>query len=175
MKNEKGWRISLPIVLLLFLMVLVESCQFKQGVPQWSGSGFLRKEFLEYRGIAIFSFEGDDSGEVTDAFIESFRERFPQISIIGPQRVLEVLGSQGLDPKELDESARAKISSMLGTQALITGNVYYPSIVRWLLQVVIFDTETGRVMGRSLVEINFMGDMGIKEGARFSVEKLTLW
>jgi hypothetical protein len=175
MKNEKGWRISLPIVLLLFLMVLVESCQFKQGVPQWSGSGFLRKEFLEYRGIAIFSFEGDDSGEVTDAFIESFRERFPQISIIGPQRVLEVLRSEGLDPKELDESARAKISSMLGTQALITGNVYYPSIVRWLLQVVIFDTETGRVMGRSLVEINFMGAMGIKEGARFSVEKLTLW
>jgi hypothetical protein len=156
-------------------MALIEGCQFKQGVPQWSGSGFLRKEFLEYRGVAIFPFEGDDSGEVTDAFVRAFCERFPQISITGPQRVLEVLRSEALGPEGLDESARAKISSMLGAQALITGNVYYPSIVRWLLQVVIFDTETGRVMGRSLVEINFMGAMGIKEGARFSVEKLTLW
>jgi hypothetical protein len=175
MKSEKDWRISLSIVLLLLSTALVESCQFKQGVPQWSGSGFLRKEFLEYRGVTIFPFEGDDSGEVTDAFVQSFRERFPQISIIGPQRVLEVLRSEGLNPERLDESTRAKISSKLGAQALITGNVYYPSIVRWLLQVVIFDTETGSIMGRSLVEINFMGAMGIKEGARFSVEKLTLW
>jgi hypothetical protein len=174
MKSEKKWRIRLSICLPLFLMVFVTNCHFKQGVSQWSGSGFLRKEFLEYRSVAILPFEGGDSGEVTDAFIQSFRERFPQISIVGPKRVLEALRGEALNPERLDESTRAKIGSTLGVQALITGNVYYPSIVRWLLQVMIVDTGTGRVMGRSLVEIDFMGAMGIREGARFAVEKLTL-
>ena len=174
MKSEKGWRICLWIFLLLFSMVLVASCHFRQGVPQWSGSGFLRREFLEYRSVAILPFEGDDSGEVTDAFIQGFRERFPQISIVAPKRVLEALRGQASNPERLDESARAKIGSTLGVQGFITGNVYYPSIVRWLLQVMIVDTGTGGVMGRSLVEIDFMGAVGIKEGARFAVEKLTL-
>jgi hypothetical protein len=30
-------------------------------------------------------------------------------------------------------------------------------------------------MGRSLVEIDFMGAMGKEEAARFAVEKLTTW
>jgi len=174
MKIEEKRRIGLSIILLLFLMVLIASCHFRQGVPEWSGSGFLRKEFLEYRSVAVFPFEGDDSGEVTDAFIQSFREIFPQISIVDPKRVLEALHREVLNPEQLDESARAKIGSTLGVQALITGNVYYPSIVRWLLQVMIVDTGTGRVMGRSLVEIDFMGAMGKREGTRFAVEKLTL-
>jgi hypothetical protein len=53
------------------------------------------------------------------------------------------------------------------------GTIYYPSITRWFLQIVILDTKTGEVMGRSLVEIDFMGAMGKVEGARFAVEKLT--
>jgi len=174
MKSEKERRIGLPIILLLFLMVFVASCHFRQGVPEWNGSGFLTKEFSEYRSVAVLPFEGDDSREVTDAFIQSFRERFPQISIVGPKRVLETPQGEVLNLERLDESARAKIGSAFGVQALITGKVYYPSIVRWLLQVMIVDTGTGRVMGRSLVEIDFMGAMGIKEGSRFAVEKLTL-
>jgi hypothetical protein len=30
-------------------------------------------------------------------------------------------------------------------------------------------------MGRSMVEIDFMGAEGMREGARFAVEKLVLW
>jgi len=73
----------------------------------------------------------------------------------------------------LDETERLDIGNALKAQALITGNIYYPSISRWLLQIVILDTETGKVMGRSLVEINFMGAEGKEQGARFAVEKLT--
>jgi hypothetical protein len=174
MKRERAWRIHLCISLLLILMVSLTNCQFKQGVPQWSGSGFLRNDFLGYRSVAVLPFEGDDSREVTDAFIQSFRERFSQISIVDPKRIVEALRGQGLNPEQLDEAARRKIGRMLGAQALITGNAYYPSILRWLLQVVIVDTETGKVMGRSLVEVDYMGAMGVKEGTRLAVEKLTL-
>ena len=173
MKRENEWRIYVCISLLL-IMVSAANCQFRQGVPQWSGSGFLRSEFLEYKGVAVFPFEGDDSGEVTDAFIQSFRERFPQIPVADPRRVMETLRSQGLSPERLDESARTEIGRALGVQALIAGNIYYPSITRWLLQVVIVDADTGRVMGRSLVEIDYLGAMGAKEGAHLAVEKLTL-
>ncbi len=174
MTREREGRTSLLILLLLIIMVAAANCQFRQGVPQWSGSGFLRSEFLEYKGVAVLPFEGDDSREVTDAFIQSFRERFPQIPVADPRRVMGTLRSQGLSPERLDESARAEMGRALGVQALITGNIYYPSITRWLLQVVIVDADTGRVMGRSLVEIDYLGAMGAKEGASLAVEKLTL-
>jgi hypothetical protein len=57
-------------------------------------------------------------------------------------------------------------------QALVVGNVYYPSIVRWLLQVQIVDAETNEVLGRSLAEIDFMGAEGKKEGCKIAVQYL---
>jgi hypothetical protein len=128
-----------------------------------------------YKSVAVLPFEGDDSGEVSNAFALSFHEKFPQISIADQKRVLEFFRDQALTPARLDEEARLRIGNTLGVQALITGNIYYPSITRWFLQVVVFDTETGKVMGRSLVEIDFMGAMGKEEAARFAVEKLTTW
>lgn len=175
MKSGKEWRICLSLSFLLFLMIIVTGCSLKRGMPQWSGSGFVRKEFLEYKSVAVLPFEGDDSGEVSNAFALSFHEKFPQISIADRKRVLEFFRDQALTPARLDEEARLRIGNTLGVQALITGNIYYPSITRWFLQVVIFDTETGKVMGRSLVEIDFMGAMGKEEAARFAVEKLTTW
>ncbi len=174
MKCKKAIGIILWPSLLLTLMGSVISCHFKEGVPRWSGSGFLRESFLDYRSVAVLPFEGDDSGEVTDAFIQRFRERFPQISVVGPKRVAQALQGQRLNPEQLDETTRIKVGRTVGVPALVTGSIYYPSIFRWLLQVVIADTETGKVMGRSLVEIDYMGAMGAKEGARLAVEKLTL-
>jgi hypothetical protein len=163
-------------LLVLFLFFAITGCSsFKVGVPQWSGSGFLREGFLEYKSVAILPFDGDNSGEVSDAFAESFGERFPRISIINRKRVLEVFHGQTLNLSRLEDATRRKIGKKLGAEALVMGSVYYPSIVRWFLQVGIFDTETGRVIGRSLVEIDFLGAEGKKEGARFAVEKLTLW
>jgi hypothetical protein len=175
MRGVKGWKIGLSILLLFFLMMIGTGCSLNQGVPQWSGSGFVRKEFLKYKSVAILPFEGDDSYEVSNAFSLNFHEKFPQISIVDRKRVLEVLQGQALSPDRLDEKTRLRIGNTLDAQALIMGDIYYPSILRWLLQIVILDTETGKVMGRSLVEINFMGAMGIEEGARFAVEKLTPW
>ncbi len=161
---------------LFFFLCLsvVTGCSSTFGVVQWSGSGFLRKAFLEYKSVAILPFEGDDSGEVLEAFTHAFRERFPQISVVDRKTVVEAFQGQALNPGQLDEAARTKVGKTLGVQALITGRVYYPTILRWHLQVVIVDAETGRVMGRSLAEIDFMGALREKEGAELAVHKLTL-
>jgi hypothetical protein len=175
MKIGKEWKVLLFLLLLPLLIILLTDCSFKQGVPQWSGSGFVRKEFLEYESVAILPFEGDDSGEVSSAFALSFHKKFPQILIVDREQVLEAFQDQALNPDQLDEESRLRIGNTLGVQALIAGKIYYPSITRWLLQITILDIETGTMMGRSLVEINFMGAMGKKEAARFAVDKLTIW
>jgi len=150
-------------------MIIITGCAFNQGVPQWSGSGFVRKELSDYKSVAVLPFEGDDSGEVSSAFASHFHQKFPEISIVDRKQVLGVLQGQVLTPDRLDEKERLRIGNALAAQALITGNIYYPSITRWLLQIVILDTETGNVMGRSLVEINFMGAEGKEQAARFAV------
>ena len=169
-KEWKGW---FSFVFLFLPMIIITGCAFNQGVPQWSGSGFVRKELSDYKSVAVLPFEGDDSGEVSNAFTLSFHQKFPEISIVDRKQVLGVLQGQVLTPDRLDEKERLRIGNALAAQALITGNIYYPSITRWLLQIVILDTETGNVMGRSLVEINFMGAEGKEQAARFAVEKLT--
>lgn len=158
---------------LLSISVLM-GCSSTFGVIQSNGSGFLRKEFLEYKSIAILPFEGDESGEVLEAFSRSFHEKFPQILIADRKQVLEAFREQPPKHGQLDEAVRTRVGKALGAQALITGSVYYPSIGRWLLQVVIVEAETGRVMGRSLAEIDFMGALRKKEAAQIAVEKLTL-
>jgi hypothetical protein len=159
----------------LFLIIITMGCFLNSCAPQWSGSGFVRKEFLEYNSVAVLPFKGDDSGEVSRAFAWNFYEKFPQISIVDRKRVLEFFRDQPLPSDPLDEETRLRIGNHLNAKALITGNIYYPSITRWLLQIMILDTETGKVMGRSLVEINFRGAMGKEAAARFAVEKLTPW
>jgi hypothetical protein len=62
----------------------------------------------------------------------------------------------------------------IGVQAVIAGDVYYPSILRWLLQVQIINIETGEVMGHSAVEINYMGAEGVKQACRIAVRNFTL-
>ena len=175
MKKKKGRRICFLLLFLFLGMGSVTGCSYNQGVPQWSGSGFLRKQFLEYRTVAILPFEGDDSVRATAAFGESFSKRFPQISILPLRAGSDVLKGQILSPGQLDEATRVKIGRALNAQALILGNVYYPSITSWFLQVEIVGAETGEVMGRSMVEINYMGAEGVQQGARLAVERFTLW
>ena len=163
-----------PILLaLLYVSVIVSGCSSTVKVPQWSGSGFIRKEFLGYKKVAILPFEGDSKGETTADFIQAFHEKFPQMEWVGPKELLEAFPKEDLYPNRTNEATRKKIRELFGVQALVMGNVYYPSIVRWLLQVQIVDAETNEVLGRSLAEIDFMGAEGRKEGCKIAVQFLT--
>lgn len=151
----------------------IAGCFFTEGVPQWSGSGFIRKELLEYAEIAVLPFHGDKKGEASDTFAENFRDKFPQIKLVKREQVLEVFQEQDLASDRLDEATRRKIGRVFGVQALIAGDIYYPSIFRWLLQIQVIDVEDGRILGRSLVEINYLGAEGMKEACRIAVQNLT--
>jgi len=153
--------------------VIVSGCSSTVKVPQWSGSGFLKKEFLEYNKVAVLPFEGDSRGEVSEDFARAFHEKFSQMELVEPKQLLEVFRKEDLYPNRVNEATRRKIQESFGVQALIMGNVYYPSISRWLLQVQIVDAQTDEVMGRSLAEINFMGAEGAKEACKIAVRYLT--
>ena len=157
---------------LLCSCMTIAGCSF--GVPQWSGSGFIRKESLEYKRVAILPFQGDTKGETADTFAETFHERFPQIELVVRKQVLEAFQEQALYPDRIDEATRRKIGQTLDVQALVMGNVYYPSIVRWLLQVQVIDVERGEVMGRSLVEVNYIGAEGVKQACKIAVKNLII-
>ena len=155
------------IVLILFIIVSVMAC------AQPGGSGFLRKEFLEYENVAILPFEGDDTGEMSKAFARGFQKRFPQISILGGRRFLDDPREEKFNLYQLDDATRLEIGRRVGAQALITGAIYSPSILSWFLQVKIMDVETGRIMGRSTVEIDSLSATDIEEAARLAVEQLS--
>jgi hypothetical protein len=163
MNGIKKW-----IFLTLFIIVSVMAC------AQSGGSGFLRKEFLEYENVAILPFEGDDTGEISRAFARDFQKRFPQISILGGRRFLDDPREEKFNLYQLDDATRLKIGRRVGAQALITGAIYSPSILSWFLQVKIMDVETGRIMGRSTVEIHSLSATDIEEAAHLAVEKLSL-
>jgi hypothetical protein len=141
---------------------------------QSRGSGFLRKEFLVYKNVAILPFEGDDTDELSKAFARDFQKRFPHISILGGRKFLDEPREEKFNLYQLDDATRLKIGRRIGAQALITGAVYSPSILSWFLQVKIMDVETGRMMGRSTVEIDSLSATDIEEAARLAVEKLSL-
>jgi TolB-like protein len=143
-------------------------------VPQWSGSGFIRKELLENKKVAVLPFHGDSKGEASDAFAETFHEKFSQIELVGREQVLEAFQEQELYSDRIDEATRRKIGQVFGVQAFIIGNVYYPSIFRWLLQVQMVDVERGEVMGRSFVEVNYAGAERVKEACKIAVKNLAL-
>jgi hypothetical protein len=140
-------------------------------VPQWSGSGFLKPEFSEYGTVAILPFEGDENGEVSDTFAVSFSERFPEMEVVTRKHLLRVFRAEDLVPDRL-AITRKNIRKAFGTEVLIKGSVYYPSILRWILQIVIVDLQTDEVLGRSMVEINYIGAERVKEGCRFAVQEL---
>lgn len=171
----KRFRVFRLLILgLFYFSIFATGCSFTGGVPQWSGNGFIRKELLEYKKIAVLPFKGDAKGEASDTFAKTFQEKFEPIGLVERKQVLEIFKERDLYPDQLSEVTRRKISEVLGVQALIMGNVYYPSILRWLLQVEIIDVETGEVTGRSMVEINYMGAEGVKEACRIAVQNLRL-
>jgi hypothetical protein len=155
-------------LLILFIIVSVMAC------TQSRGSGFLRKEFLEYENVAILPFEGDDTGEMSKAFARDFQKRFPKISILGGRKFLDDPREEKFNLYQLDDATRLKIGRRVGAQALITGAIYSPGISSWFLQVKIMDVETGRMMGRSTVEIDSFSATDIEEAARLAVESLSL-
>jgi hypothetical protein len=156
------------ILLIFSVIVAVVAC------AQTTGSGFLRKEFLEYDNVAILPFEGDDTGEISRAFARGFQKRFPQVSILGGRKFLDDPRTEKVNLYQMDDATRLKIGRRVGAQALITGAIYSPGILSWFLQVKIMDVETGRMMGRSTVEIGSLGATDIEEAARLAVEKLAL-
>ena len=163
MNGNKKW-----ILFTLFIIVSVMACS------QSRGSGFLRREFLEYENVAILPFEGDESGEMSRAFARDFQKRFPQISVLGGRRFLDDPREEKFNLYQMDDATRLKIGKRVGAQALITGAIYSPSLLSWFLQVKIVDVETGRMMGRSTVEMNSLSATDIEEAARLAVETLSL-
>ena len=159
---------------LLGTSMSVAGCLFTGGTPPWSGSGFIRKELLEYKRVAVLPFRGDPKGQVSHAFAEDFHKKFPQIGLIGREEVLGAFQEQELYSNRIDETTRRRVGQVFGAQALIAGDVYYPSILRWLLQIQVIDAESGEITGRSFVEINYAGAEGVKEACKIAVKNLTL-
>jgi len=164
----------LTLFSLLCSIAFVAGCSLNQMVPQWSGSGFIRKEFLEYKRVAILPFNGDPTGEVSDTFALRFQERFPQIATVDRRQLLRAFQNQDLSTDRFDQAKRAKLREVFGVDAVVVGDVYYPSIARWLLQVKVVDVKTDVVVGRSLVEIDFMGAEGMEQGCNLAVQMLSL-
>jgi len=174
MSTRHSWFFRLFFLGLFCSSVIIAGCSFTGGVPPSNGSGFIRKESLGYKKAAVLPFQGDTKGEASDAFAEDFHERFPQIGLVRREQILTAFQEQDLYPDRIDEVTRKKVGEIFGVQALITGNVYYPSILQWLLQIQIVDVETGEIMGRSLVEINYVGAEGMKEACKIAVKNLVL-
>jgi len=174
MSIKSLWFFRLFFLGLLCSSIPLAGCSFGGGVPQWSGSGFIRRELLEYQKVAVLPFQGDTKGEASDAFAATFHEKFPQIELVRRERVLEVFQEQELYSDRIDEATRRKIGQVFGVQAFIVGNVYYPSLLRWLLQIQVTDVERGEVTGRSFVEVNYVGAEGVEEACKIAVKNLVL-
>jgi hypothetical protein len=169
MKRKRRENVCLSRFLFLLILFSVMGC------AQSGGSGFLKKEFLKYENIAVLPFEGDDTGEVAKAFARNFHKRFPQISILGGRQFLDNPPEEKINLNQLEDATRLKIGRRVGAQALITGMVYSPGILSWILQVKIIDTETGQVLGRSMVQVDSLFATDVEKAARSAVEKLSLW
>jgi len=166
-------RVAAAVFLLSVLLAF--GCSFDRispQIPQKTGSGFLKKDFLEFKSVAILPFEGDSKGEVSDTFALCFLEKFPQVAVVERKEVQRAFKEQDFTAGRLEDATRMKIGKAFGVQAVITGSVYYPSILRWLLQVKVIDVETGSWVGHSSVEIDFAGALGLKEGCKLAVESL---
>jgi TolB-like protein len=170
MKRAKSICLELGrTTLLLFFIytaMVAAGCQ-----PQ--GSGFLKKQFLTYQKVAILPFEADQTGEVSQAFTFSFKEKYPQMEVYDQYRLLQIFKREDLYPNQISQATRAKISETLGAQAVIEGSVYYPSITSWYLQVRVIETQTGETLGTSYVEMQNMGAGGMRQACFLAVQQLT--
>jgi hypothetical protein len=169
MKRKRQGKVCVSFCLLLWIVFSVMGC------AESGGSGFLKKEFLKYENFAVLPFEGDDTGEVAKAFARNFQKRFPEISILGGRQFLDNPPEEKLNLYQLDDAMRLKIGRRVGAQALITGMIYSPGLLNWYLQVKIIDTETGEVLGRSMVQIDSLFATDMERATRLAVEKLSLW
>jgi len=61
---------------LVGIFMIIWGCSSSSWISQWSGSGFIKKEFLDYKKVAVLPFKGDTNGKASDAFAQSFHERF---------------------------------------------------------------------------------------------------
>jgi hypothetical protein len=93
------------------------------------------------------------------------------MEVVTRKHLLKVFRAEDLSPDRLPKTKR-NIRMAFGTEVLIKGSVYYPSILRWILQVMIVDLKTDEVLGRSMVEINYIGAERVKEGCQFAVQEL---
>lgn len=162
---------SLVALGLFCFSIFATGCSFTGGLPPSSGSGFLRNELLEYKKIAVLPFKGDTKGEASDTFAQVFHKKFQTMTLVERKQVLGIFEEQSLYADQLGEATR-EIGKAFGVQAVVVGNVYYPSILRWLLQVQIIDVETGEVLGRSMVEVDYAGAEAVKEACRIAVQNL---
>jgi hypothetical protein len=174
--GKKHSMTSIGFVALLLSFVSLAGCSLTQemGASQGSGSGFLRKEFLDYKRVAVLPFEGDSTGEVSDAFSRSFHEKFPWMTIVGRREISKRFQDKTLSYGKLEKETKTEIGKIYDVQTVVMGSVYYPSIVRWLLQIVLVDTQTDTVLGRSYVEINFVGAEGMKQACDLVVQQLVV-
>ena len=170
---ERFLVLGFTMVGLLSSSIFATGCSFPAVVPPSSGSGFLRKEVLGYQKIAVLPFKGDTKGKGSDTFAKVFHEKFQTIVLVERRQVLEMFEERSLYTDQLSEATRREISKVFGVKAVIVGNVYYPSVLRWLLQVQIIDVETGEVLGRSMVEIDYAGGEAVKDACRIAVQNLT--
>jgi hypothetical protein len=176
--NRRGWimrRIRTASLgrerVILFLCFVLAAMVAAGCQPQ--GSGFVRKDFLAFKKIAIMPFEGDKTSEVSQAFFYSFKERFPQMEVFDQYRLMQTFKREDLYPNQLSQATRAKIGEMLGAQAVIVGSVFYPSVANWYLQVRVIDTSTGDTLGTSYVDMQYSGSAGMRQGCWLAVQQLT--
>ena len=172
MRLERFLVLSLTTAGLFCSSTFDTGCSFTGGLPPSSGSGFIRKETLEYQKIAVLPFKGDTKGEAADTFAQFFQRRFQTITLVERKQVLGMFQEQSLYADQLTETTRREIGKVFGVKAVIVGNVYYPSILRWLLQVQIIAVETGEVLGRSMVEVDYAGAEAVKDACRIAVQNL---
>ena len=155
-----------------FLLVFLSTGVTMAGC-QSQASGFLKKQFLTYQKVAILPFEGDQTGDVSQNFVLSFKEKFPQMEVFDQYRLLQIFSREDLYPDQLSQETRLKIGQVLGAQAVVVGSVYYPSITNWYLQVRVIDAQSGETIGTSYVQMQNMGAEGAMQACRLAVQQLT--
>jgi hypothetical protein len=164
--------IIIAVFLFCLLMGACSSVRISPEVPPTAGSGFVRKEIAEIRRVVILPFDGDSKGESADAFTSFFREKFPWIEVVERKQVQSVFRDLDFPSGYPDKETRTRVEKAFEAQALVSGSVYYPSILRWLLQVRIIDVKTGSWIGQASVEVGFSDALGREEGCRVAVESL---
>jgi hypothetical protein len=159
---------------MVVLLCLAGAAMLVAGCQPPQGSGFLRKEFLSFRKVAILPFEGDPMGEISRSFTSSFKNRFPEMDVYDQYRLLEIFKKEDLYPNQLSQGTRLKIGETLGAQAVIVGSVFSTSVTSWYLQVKVINTQTGETMGTSYVEMqSMMGPEGMVQACNRAVQQLT--